>query len=238
MSAETDAQIDRAREVMARISGGRLDDARPSSRQRQRQGTALKRLKRIAAADAAILFAAIVYGAAVAPLGLMGVALVVLLIFAATMALAVWPAERPVRVEALRTGDVKVLPAQTARWLDAQRPMLPAPAVTVADRIGQRLDILSPQLAGVESEGPEAAELRKLVGEQLPALVNDYGRVPPPLRTQARNGRTPDSELVEGLKLIEQEIGELTERLAAGDLDQLQTRGRYLELKYRGDGAE
>lgn len=233
MSAETDAQIDRAREVMARISGGRVE----GSRARRRQNTAAKRLKRIAMADAAILFAAIVYGVAVAPLGILGVALVVLLVFAATMALAVWPAERPVRVEALRTSDVKILPAQTARWLDSQRPMLPAPAVTVADRIGQRLDILSPQLAGVESDAPEAAELRKLVGEQLPALVNDYGRVPAPLRTQARNGRTPDSELLEGLKLIEQEIGELTERLAAGDLDQLQTRGRFLELKYRGDGT-
>jgi len=234
MSSETDAQIERAREVMARISGGRLDDA---PRRPRRPGTAGRRLKRIAAADAAILLAAVVYGAAVAPLGILGVALVVLLVFAATLALAVWPQERAPRVEALRVADVKVLPAQTGRWLDAQRPLLPAPAVRIADQIANRLDILSPQLAGVASDGPEAAELRKLVGEQLPALVGDYARVPAPLRTQARNGRTPDAELTEGLRLIEQEIGDLSGRLAAGDLDQLQTRGRFLELKYR-DGTE
>jgi hypothetical protein len=233
LSADTEAQIDRAREVMARISGGRLDDA-PAPRG---PSGGMKRLKRIAAANAAILLAAVVYGAAVAPLGILGVMLVVLLVFAATAALAVWPQERAPKAEALRVADVKVLPAQTGRWLATQRATLPAPAARVADRIGRRLDVLSPQLAGVPSDGPEAAELRKLVGEQLPALVSDYGRVPVPLRTQARNGRTPDAELTDGLSLIEQELGELSERLAAGDLDQLQTRGRYLELKYKNDEA-
>ena len=35
--------------------------------------------------------------------------------------------------------------------------------------------------------------------------------------------------------MIEREIAAMTERLAQGDLDSLQTRGRYLELKYSGD---
>jgi hypothetical protein len=36
------------------------------------------------------------------------------------------------------------LPAQTERWLEAQRPALPAPAVRLVDSIGQRLEQLSP----------------------------------------------------------------------------------------------
>lgn len=230
MSAETDAQIERAREVMARISGGRVEGPAP----RRPRGAARRRLKVAAAFNSAVLLVAGGLGL-VSPIGLFGVLAAVLMMIVGTLVIlgrAAPPAPSP---EKLRVSDVKVLPAQTVRWLDAQRSQLPAPAAQVADRIAGRLEVLSPQLAGVAPDGPEAAELRKLVGEQLPALVGDHARVPAPLRSQARNGRTPDAELVDGLTLIEQELGNLTRRLAAGDLDQLQTRGRYLELRYRND---
>jgi len=107
----------------------------------------------------------------------------------------------------------------------------------LVDRIGERLDTLSPQLARIEPQTEEAFEVRRLVGEQLPAFVNDYARVPDTLRTVERNGRTPDAELVAGLQLIEREIADMTVRLAQGDLDNLQTRGRFLEMKYK-DGDE
>lgn len=81
-------------------------------------------------------------------------------------------------------------------------------------------------------------EVRRLIGEQLPAFLRDYERVPEPLRRVERNGRTPDAQLVDGLKLIEQEIGDMTQRLAQADLDSLSTRGRYLEMKYREEKAE
>ena len=75
------------------------------------------------------------------------------------------------------------------------------------------------------------------MGEQLPEFVRDYQRVPPTMRTTPRNGKTPDQQLTEGLDLIEREIGEMSEQLAQGDLDALATRGRFLEIKYREDGA-
>ena len=71
--------------------------------------------------------------------------------------------------------------------------------------------------------------------EQLPAFVADYSRVPDSLRRVERNGRTPDGALVDGLGVIEREIAAMTERLAQGDLDSLQTRGRFLEMKYQGE---
>ena len=37
---------------------------------------------------------------------------------------------------------------------------------------------------------------------------------------------------------LEQEIGDMTQRLAQADLDSLSTRGRYLEMKYREEKAE
>jgi hypothetical protein len=58
---------------------------------------------------------------------------------------------------------------------------------------------------------------------------------PPTCARWNATGRSPDAELVDGLKLIERGIGDMTERLAAADLDQLQTRGRYLEMKYKDE---
>ena len=149
------------------------------------------------------------------------------------MLFAVWPAERAPTPERLAAVDIRALPAQTERWLEAQRPALPAPAMTLVDKIGLRLETLTPQLATLDANTQEAVDVRKLIGEQLPAFVKDYEKVPASLRTTPRNGRTPDAELVDGLKLIEQEIGEMTARLAQSDLDNLSTRGRFLEMKYK-----
>ena len=201
----------------------------------RRYRAAVRRVTRAAIAAGAVLFAAMLVGLFVAPIGLFGLLLAVGLALVAAGAFLLRPAERPVRVEKLATSDIRALPAQAERWLQQQRPALPAPAARLADAIGARLETLSPQLARVPADSPEAGELRTLVGEQLPAFLADYARVPAALRTQARNGRTPDAQLVEGLGVIEAEIAQMTERLAAADLDQLSTRGRFLEMRYKDD---
>ena len=232
--SEVDDAIAAARASWTRISA--TEGGAPVRRPARRNQPLGRRLKRIVVADAAILLAALVVGM-VMPLGIMGALLVMLLLVAATVLFAVWPPENIAAPppDKLRTVDLKALPAQTGRWLNAQRPALPAPAQHLLDRIGDRLDTLSPQLGRVEPEGELAGEIRRLVGEQLPAFVTDYGRVPEPLRRVERNGRTPDGALVDGLSVIEREIAAMTGRLAQDDLDSLQTRGRYLETRYGGE---
>ena len=233
--SEVDDAIASARASWSRISDDRTGTVigRAPSRGRARQTQAIgKRLTRIAVADVAILIAAMVIGWIV-PLGIGGAMLVMALLVAATVLFAVWPAERAPTPERLAAVDIRALPAQTERWLEAQRPALPAPAMTLVDRIGLRLETLTPQLATLDANTQEAVDVRKLIGEQLPAFVKDYEKVPASLRTTPRNGRSPDAELVDGLKLIEQEIGEMTARLAQSDLDNLSTRGRFLEMKYK-----
>lgn len=237
--SEVDDAIAAARTSWARISSS--DDGLFAPTQRRAATTQAigKRLTRIAIADGAILVAAVVIGMIV-PLGIMGAVLFMALLVAATLFLAFWsPAPpAPPQPEKLRTVDLKILPAQTTRWLAARRDRLPTGARGVADRIATRLNVLSPQLGEVDPAGETAYELRRLIGEQLPAFVGDYERVPATLRDQPRNGKSPDAELIDGLSLIEREIAEMTERLAQGDLDSLATRGRFLEMKYRGDGTE
>lgn len=203
----------------------------PSRKPRSRGKGLGKRIARMAVAFVALLVAANLVGAM---LGALGAMLVVGLMLAVIAAIALWPETTPAppRPEKLRSVDLKALPAQTGRWLRAHRPQLPAPAQHLIDRIEDRLAILSPQLARVPPEGELAGEIRRLVGEQLPAFVADYARVPEPLRRTERGGRTPDAALADGLGVIEREIGQMTERLAHDDLDSLQTRGRFLEMKY------
>ncbi|GGB25821.1 hypothetical protein GCM10011380_14260 [Sphingomonas metalli] len=235
--SEVDDAIAAARASWARITEPGAAPSPQRTRTRRAPGHGMRRLKMIVAAALAIVVAAFVAGI-VAPIGIMGAFLALVAIFVATATIAAWPAARdrpPPPAETLRKVDIKALPAQTERWLAAQRAQLPAPAQHLVDRIGERLDTLSPQLARVEPEGEAALEIRRLVGEQLPAFVGDYARVPEPLRRTERNGRTPDTALIDGLALIEREIAGMTERLAQGDLDSLQTRGRFLEMKYSGD---
>ncbi|VVS99201.1 conserved hypothetical protein [Sphingomonas sp. EC-HK361] len=236
MSTETDITIERARATMQRVA----EDYRgggaplPPLRRSQRGATLAKRLALIGGANAVLLIAAVIVGM-VLPIGIFGALLVLLLMAAITLAIAFAPAARAPDPQVLRTSDLKALPTKTERWLSAQRPALPAPARTLVDQIGVRLDALTPQLATLDDGTEDALEIRRLVGEQLPDFIRDYGKVPASLRTTERNGRTPDAELVSGLKVIEQEIADMTARLAQGDLDSLSTRGRYLEMKYKGD---
>ena len=228
-----DDTIARANATLERIQGREPD---LPVRRRRRGASVGKRLAAIAIALTAILVAAGVVGFIV-PIGFFGALVVLLLMAATTAAIAFAPTGAPLSPEKLREMPLKALPTQTARWLDAQRPALPAPATHLADQIGLRLDTLGLQLATLDEREPAAAEVRKLVGEQLPDFIKGYQRVPPPLRSVVRNGKTPDAELIDGLKVIERQIGEMTQQLAEGDLDQLATRGRFLEIKYSGDGA-
>lgn len=231
-SHDTDQALASARGALDRVRLQSFEGVAPARRPRVQRSVG-KRLAAIGAANAAVLVAAMVIGLAVVPLGIFGALAVLMVMLAVTIAIAFAPGPRPVTQEKLARSDLKTLPLQTTRWLDAQRPALPAPAVHVADRIGLRLDTLGKQLQTVGDDTAAGADIRRLVGEQLPEFVRDYQRVPAALRGTERNGKTPDRQLVEGLELIEREIGQMSEELARGDLDSLETRGRFLEMKYK-----
>jgi len=191
---------------------------------------------RMLVAAGAVVVGAVLFGVIIQPLGFIGTLVTALLIGAAVVVFGIWPKFPETRADELPKVDLKQLAGRTEIWLEAQRPALPAPAKTLIDGIGVQLDLLAPQLQSLDPGTPAAASIRKLVGEDLPELVGGYRRIPEPLRREIHAGRTPDDQLVEGLKLIEREIGGAARSLAAGKLDELATRQRYLELKYQGAG--
>jgi len=234
MGTDVDRLSERANELIARSRAQRPETAADKRNRRQRETEIGTRLGRIAAADGLIILGAIVAGLMLPTgIGVMGAFLTMILLIAATLFFAIFPLAAPPSSEALTQIPLRALPSSTERWLESQRKALPAPVASLIDSIGVRLETLAPQLATLDEREPAAGEIRKLIGEQLPELVKGYQRVPEPLRTVERHGLTPDAQLTQGLQLIDDEIAEMTQQLAQGDLDALSTRGRYLQIRYR-----
>ncbi len=190
------------------------------------------KLKRIVVAVLAILLAAGITGAVIDGIGFAGLMVTFLAIIAAVAGFSVFPRMKAPRRADLNRGDVRQLVGRTELWLEAQRPALPPPAVTLVDQIGLQLDALGFQLEGVDQAHPSAIEIRKLVGEHLPEMVDSYRKIPAHLRKEKRAGSTPDEQLADSLGKISKEIDSVTRQLASGPLDDLAIRTRYLDYRY------
>jgi hypothetical protein len=143
----------------------------------------------------------------------------------------------PTRADITRGGDVKQLVGRTELWLEAQRPALPPPAAQIVSDMGVQLDALGLQLEGLDQNHPKAREIRSLVGEQLPEMIDSYRRIPPHMRKEQRAGSTPDDQLTQSLKTISGEIDSITRQLAEGSLDDLAIKHRFLDTKF-GSGVD
>lgn len=212
--------------------GGRSIGQRSAEMKRQHVA---RKAARMAMAVGVILVAAMGVGLAIDGIGVTGLMLMVLTIAAALFFFGRYPRLKVPDLAALNTGNVRSMVGRTELWLEAQRPALPAPAAQLVDQIGVQLDGLGVQLEGIDPAEPAVAEVRKLVGEHLPGMVESYRRIPAHLKREERGGRNADQQLADGLGKISREIDEITRKLAAGDIDDLAVRGRYLDYRY-GEG--
>lgn len=192
----------------------------------------LRKVKRIVLAIGAIVIAAMAAGLILDGIGFTGVMLTFLAIVAATVGFAIFPKISVPKRTDLTKGDAVQMVGRTELWLEAQRPALPPPAITIVDQIGVQLDALGLQLQTVDQGHPAAREVRKLVGEHLPEMIESYQNVPANLRGEKRIGATPDEQLTQGLGNISKEIDSVTRQLADGALDDLAIKNRYLDYKY------
>lgn len=225
-----DAGLSQAEMMLRRVS----PEGRAQAR-REREARARARRPAVIAAAVAV---ALLAGSAVGGAPLAAIMLSAALMAAVVVLILFQTRPKPVTSEILvRRTPLHQLPAQANAWLERQRPVLPAPAVRLTDDLARRLSELEPQLARLSPEQPAADAVRKLVAIELPGLVEGYRAIPPSMRAQPRpDGRTADAQLVDGLRLIDGEVVRMTEQLARGALDEVATQGRYLELKYPGEG--
>ena len=195
-----------------------------------------KKLVQLAIGLVGIWVAAGIAGAILNGIGFWGVMiafLMMVLLFGGVMTQKV---KIPKRVD-INKGNVQQMVGRTELWLESQRPALPPPAAKIVSDMGVQLDALGLQLEGVDQNHPKAREVRSLVGEQLPEMIDSYRKIPAHLRTEERAGSTPDKQLTDSLAKISGEIDSITRQLAEGSLDDLAIKHRYLDYKF-GEGAE
>lgn len=192
-----------------------------------------RRVRRAFLAMAGIYIAGLVAALALGGVSFMATLLTVLLGVAVFIVLSIYPASPRTHVEDLGAASLPELAGSTELWLEGRRRALPHAAVDAVDMIGVRLEQLAPQLATLDERGPAAREVRKLLAEHLPAMVDSYTRIPPSLRSKpGAAGTSPSEELVDGLAVIADQIEAMSVDLSRGDIDALATRRRFLEVKY------
>lgn len=197
----------------------------------------LGKIRNIALASAAIFAFAVTAGIIVDGIGFVGVIATFFALLGAVFLFGMYPRMKVPKRSELNKGDVRQMVSRTELWLESQRPALPPPAVHLVDQIGVQLDGLQLQLEGIDQDHPKARDIRSLVGEQLPEMIDSYRRIPAHLRSEKRAGGTPDEQLADSLAKISGEIDSITRQLAEGSLDDLAIKHRYLDYKF-GSGAE
>lgn len=197
----------------------------------------LRKIRNILIALFGIWVAAGIAGMVIDGIGFAGVMMVLLASVIAIAVLGNYPKIKMPKRADLNKGDVQQMVGRTELWLESQRAVLPPPAIMLVDRIGVQLDGLGVQLQGVDQNHPKAREIRQLVGEQLPEMIDSYRKIPLQMRSEKRAGETPDEQLTGSLDKISGEIDSITRQLAEGSLDDLAIKHRYLDYKF-GSGAE
>lgn len=241
---------DLTRESQRLIEEGRRlrDDNRSGGRHRRTvsigEGSAREKRKHLMTKVRNVVIALFALWVGMGVLGLIvdgiGFAGIMALIVASVVAIGIfgnYPKMKVPKRAEINKGNVQQMVARTELWLEHQRPALPPPAVNLVDQIGVQLDGLGYQLDGLDQNHPKAREIRSLVGEQLPEMVDSYRKIPAHLRTEKRAGVTPDEQLTDSLSKISGEIDSITRQLAEGSLDDLAIKHRYLDYKF-GSGAE
>lgn len=204
-----------------------------------RAGHFWRKVRNIALAGAGIWFGTVIIGTIIGGIGFTGLVLGLGLSATAAYLLGKYPRfKMPSRADLDPTGtDARALVGRTELWLETQRRALPPPAVQLVDQISVQLDGLAAQLVDVDQAHPKAAEVRKLVGEHLPNVIDGYRKIPENLRYEDRAGTNPNAQFIGGLRTISDEIDSITRQLAMGAIDNLAITTRYLDYKY-GEALE
>jgi hypothetical protein len=193
---------------------------------------------RAATVIGSIILGLLVWGLVIGPIGTTVLVLAILFGAMAAMAAAIWDGP-DTTLDLTADAPPAVLPTATDAWLDRQRRNLPALAAPHVDAISARLATLDGQLARVPAGDPVAQDLSRLLGRHLPELVERYTRVPAEQRSRTieADGRSLDATLVEGLRVVEEELARASDSLAAADRDAVRIQGKFLEARYKdGDG--
>jgi hypothetical protein len=231
--SEVNEALARYDEWLERLRKSAPVEAARVKRLQRRARTLWQRVTRSLIGLAAVILGAVAWGGLIAPLDFWGLVITLLLMVGVVIFFATFPRERDPVVATLKTADLGALPAQVEDWLDSRRMALPPPSRRELDRIMVLIDGLAPDLGKLDPLDPRGLEVRELIGNHLPGLVERFTEVPARVRGQPETRAKFD----EGLALIRGELETLGADLAEDRLKALRIEGRAIEGRLRRDGA-
>jgi len=226
-------------DYLRRQVGTSMRRSRTGHRIKRGVGEAMRRVRRAALIFVLLIFALILFGAAVSPLGWAWL-IALPASFIASLISLMWPtrgaraAPSPdVAAEKVATMQLPELAGRCEQWLLDRTDELPRAALDSADTILARLNALQPAVATLPEGAPVAGEIRRLVGGHLPRLIDSYIALPPEARDPAsENSR----RVVESLGIVADELTRLCEDLDGCRSAQFETEHRFIETRYRDGG--
>lgn len=227
---EVDRALAKTEDFLRRhIKSKAVREAEKRVRQRKAE-EAGRRLGRAAALAGASGAGVAVYAVALAPLSAPVLAVAggaILMAAAGSMFLPSgrWSASR----RALSTAELLALAGDTEEWLIAQRPLIPGRALPKLDTILAHLHDIQPHLEGIFPNGTLAWELRRLLANHLPRLIQAYCELP----ALARERDEERERLIKGLDTIGEELARLCLEASRERLFDFETQGRFLDIRYR-----
>lgn len=207
----------------------RSAEKRRSERQSREASARMKRAAMVGGASGAVILGV---GALVAP--------VAVPVLAAAggggLLLAVGTLFRPSRRRSAQgdfsRAELAGLPGDAEDWLLDRREGLPLDCRPQLDRIFQRLGDLQPHLATLAPHSSAAWEARRLLGEHLPGLILAWDAIPASAQEEEPQVR---ARLRDGLATLADALDELCREVCRAPLMTFETRGRFLESRYRGE---
>ena len=143
-----------------------------------------------------------------------------------------WPARSNAGRKISRE-ELDALIGDAEHWLLEQREILPGRALPAFDMIFFRLNDLHPRLATLEPNSTLAWDLRRLLTNHLPRLVQSYSELPATVRD-------PDAELlqrlIDGLGTLDEELIRICHEASREHLTTFEAQERFLEARYK-DGT-
>jgi len=230
--ARFDSELDR----IGRLAATRAADGGDYRPPRRGTGWA-KKVAAAAIAVGIVMAATAVLGVILDGIGLGGFVLS-LLAMAAVAAFFLMPRREKPIVDYREDMPNAAVVQRLDNLLAVKRPALPAPAASRIEAISRQLPLLENRLAQTEILDPLAQDARRLMGKHLPELIERYERVPPDYRRERDGeGLTVDERLVQGLDAAKTALDELGRKLTREDMAAFETQGRFIESRYKEDGA-
>jgi hypothetical protein len=186
-----------------------------------------RRVKRFVAVGGASGAGIVGYGAIVAPLGstaLLGTAAAAAVAAGAAL---LWPKRA---VDKISREELIALAADAEEWLLEQRMKLPGRAIPALDAVFFRLNDLAPRIPTLDAHSTLAWDLRRLLGDHLPRLVQSYVELP---ATVLDSDPTLLKRLTDGLATVDEELVRICREAARDHLTTFEAQERFLEVRYR-----